>query len=186
MRLGAYIQCSLFVWCVAGAGALVGLYLLRLKQGRLIGGFCGWMVGGFKPRTGSEGAGTRGPCPGVPPCGPAGLGVQTACKRHCAAACYGAQAVIHCMPRMLPTHTHVGYACVPDTPDLEARLRTLPPHTPQPDPSPPPPRAAGKLGAEGGAAAGAVVRAGGGVVNGAARMLDMFGCAFTYDRKGGR
>lgn len=46
----------------------------------------------------------------------------------------------------------------------------------------PPPAAAGK-GLEGGAAAGAVVRAAGsGVVSGAARMLDMFGCGMSYKR----
>ena len=68
---------------------------------------------------------------------------------------------------------------------MSAALRTgtaLPHQTKFGPNQPPPLPAAGKLGAEGGAAAGAVVRAGSGVVSGAARMLDLFGCAINYDR----
>ncbi len=72
-----------------------------------------------------------------------------------------------------PTPTHV----VPGTCAHHVTLPHLPPSLLP---------AAGKLGAEGGAAAGAVVRAGSGVVSGAARMLDLFGCAISYDRKAGR
>lgn len=40
----------------------------------------------------------------------------------------------------------------------------------------------GEAGSEAGA--GAIARAGGGVASGAIRMLDMFGCAINYNRRG--